>query len=126
MTPHYGPTNRKLRLQVPLVVPENGECVLRVDNQRITLKEGVPFVFDDSFEHEAWNHSEKECRIVLIVDFWHPDLAPREVKFFSYLRNAQLRQSKRALSTEKDSFYSVIEKAYRSNSSDPNAVWNNS
>jgi aspartate beta-hydroxylase len=34
-------------------------------------------VFDDSFEHEAWNKGARE-RIVLIVDIWHPDLTPRE------------------------------------------------
>jgi aspartate beta-hydroxylase len=34
-------------------------------------------VFDDSFEHEAWNEGAGE-RIVLIVDIWHPDLTPSE------------------------------------------------
>jgi hypothetical protein len=35
-------------------------------------------VFDDSIEHEAWNHSASE-RLVLIVDLWHPDLTDEEV-----------------------------------------------
>ncbi len=34
-------------------------------------------VFDDSFEHEAWNLSQ-ETRAVLIIDFWHPDLTASE------------------------------------------------
>jgi len=35
-------------------------------------------VFDDSFEHEAWNLSDRR-RTVLIVDVWHPDLSDDEV-----------------------------------------------
>ena len=31
-------------------------------------------MFDDSFEHEVWHHGEAD-RIVLIVDFIHPQLA---------------------------------------------------
>ena len=30
-------------------------------------------IFDDSFEHEVW-HDGNQTRLVLIVDFWHPEL----------------------------------------------------
>ncbi len=43
----------------------------------VTDTEHVPGKPDDSFEHEAWNHSGAE-RVVLIVDFWHPELTPCE------------------------------------------------
>jgi len=33
--------------------------------------------FDDTFEHEAWNHSN-ETRVVLIMDSWNPDLSEAE------------------------------------------------
>jgi len=35
------------------------------------------FIFEDSFEHEVWNHSA-QARTVLILDFWHPDLTEIE------------------------------------------------
>ncbi len=39
-----------------------------------TWEEGKVIVFDDSFEHEVWNDSKQE-RIVLLLNFWHPDLS---------------------------------------------------
>jgi aspartate beta-hydroxylase len=41
-------------------------------------------VFDDSFEHEAW-HEGPDTRLILIVDFWHPDFSSDEVKLLSLL-----------------------------------------
>ena len=34
-------------------------------------------VFDDTYEHEAWNRS-KEPRVVLIFDLWNPYLTEAE------------------------------------------------
>lgn len=33
--------------------------------------------FDDTFEHEAWNHSNRD-HVVLILDSWNPDLSEAE------------------------------------------------
>jgi len=52
---------------------------LRVGDSYCALQEGKCVVFDDSFEHEACNNSLTEPRVVLIVDFWHPDLTDEEV-----------------------------------------------
>jgi hypothetical protein len=41
-------------------------------------------VFDDHFEHEAWNHTAEE-RIVLIADIWHPALTATEVRLLEGL-----------------------------------------
>ncbi|CAL1270396.1 unnamed protein product [Larinioides sclopetarius] len=38
-----------------------------------TWEEGKVILFDDSFEHEVW-HNGTVSRLVLIVDFWHPEL----------------------------------------------------
>jgi hypothetical protein len=35
-------------------------------------------VFDDSFEHEVWNHGDS-VRIVLFMNFWHPCFTPAEI-----------------------------------------------
>lgn len=34
-------------------------------------------VFDDSYEHDVWNHSNEE-RIVLLINFWHPNITPEK------------------------------------------------
>lgn len=78
ITPHYGPTNKKLRVYVPLFVPE-GMCFLEVNGIRRDLQEGVPIIFDDSFLHSAANKSLNEPRLNLIFDVWHPDLSETEV-----------------------------------------------
>jgi aspartate beta-hydroxylase len=33
--------------------------------------------FDDTFEHEAWNRSDR-TRVVMILDSWNPDLTDVE------------------------------------------------
>jgi aspartyl/asparaginyl beta-hydroxylase (cupin superfamily) len=93
---HHGPTNKKVRVHLPLVVPGLDSCRLRAgapDNVR-TFQEGKSLIFDDSFEHEAWNDASS-CRINLIFDVWHPDLTDAEVKFFDILRRARMRAEKR-------------------------------
>ncbi|CAM9788851.1 unnamed protein product, partial [Discosporangium mesarthrocarpum] len=35
--------------------------------------QGKCLLFDDCFEHEVWNHSNKE-RVILLFDLWHPEL----------------------------------------------------
>jgi aspartate beta-hydroxylase len=54
------------------------------------MKEGEPFIFDDSFQHESWHDGEK-TRINLILDFWHPELSDSEVKFFKMFQSAKLK-----------------------------------
>ncbi|TMW60807.1 hypothetical protein Poli38472_000849 [Pythium oligandrum] len=119
---HHGPTNKKLRCHLPLVVPEN-QCRLRAGDEVIHVKEGKCFLFDDSFEHEAWNDDEHHSRIVLIVDIWHPDLTMPELKFLSFLRNAQLRMGKKHASDDKDNFFNIIKDANEANLSEQHAIW---
>lgn len=94
ITPHYGPNNKKLRFHLPIMGCE-GAC-LKVKDTIVELKEGAcifkvnllgkGYVFDDSFLHEAW-HKGSETRVILIADFWHPDLTNVEMKFLSFLMN---------------------------------------
>ncbi len=69
--PHRGVTNTRLVTHLPLIVPQ--ECALRVGGQEHHWREGSCVTFDDTFEHEAWNHSDA-TRVVLILDSWNPDL----------------------------------------------------
>ncbi|KAF4143593.1 Aspartyl/Asparaginyl beta-hydroxylase [Phytophthora infestans] len=119
---HHGPTNKKLRCHLPLVVPE-GKCRLRAGDEVVDVQEGKCFIFDDSFEHEAWNDNGSRSRIVLIIDVWHPDLSAQERKFLGFLRNAQLRMDKNMCQNSGDNFYSIIKEAGEANASRHEAVW---
>lgn len=81
--PHTGPTNVRLRCHLGIRVPD-GDCGLKVGGETRRWQEGKCLVFDDSLEHEAWNHTA-EPRVVLIVDLWHPDLTPAEITYLEGL-----------------------------------------
>jgi len=73
--PHRGVTNTRLVAHLPLIVP--GNCALRVGGELHEWREGRGVVFDDTFEHEAWNRGE-QMRAVLILDIWNPHLTEAE------------------------------------------------
>lgn len=70
---HRGPYNGVLRLHLGLIVPEEprGTIAIRVGKRVCHWEEGKVLIFDDAYEHEAWNHSDK-VRVVLFVDFVKP------------------------------------------------------
>ncbi|KAK7489617.1 hypothetical protein BaRGS_00019012, partial [Batillaria attramentaria] len=69
---HSGPSNYRLRAHLGLVVDKGAK--LQVVNETRTWTEGKIFVFDDSFQHAVW-HYGKSLRLILIVDFWHPEMS---------------------------------------------------
>jgi len=98
---HCGPTNHRLRLHLPLLVPRQPKSVLgmrlwheshgKLHTTTLRWKEGKCFIIDDSFPHEVWyrsfqpspplkQHSEQTvtvpldqvARVVLVLDLWHP------------------------------------------------------
>jgi hypothetical protein len=73
ITPHFGCTNLKLRIQLPLL--HTSESVLTVDGVEHRYIDGEPIIFDDSFQHSVRNMSLTESRVVLLIDIWHPDLS---------------------------------------------------
>jgi aspartyl/asparaginyl beta-hydroxylase (cupin superfamily) len=72
---HNGVTNTRFIVHLPLVVPPS--CRFRVGAETRPWREGSAWVFDDTFEHEAWNGSD-EPRIVLIFDVWNSFLTEAE------------------------------------------------
>lgn len=83
---HHGPINGRLIVHLPLIVPE--DCgAIRVGPEKRTWQEGQCLIFDDAFEHEAWNESDQE-RVVLILDVWNPHLSPAEREAFIALHRA--------------------------------------
>jgi aspartate beta-hydroxylase len=73
---HYGVTNTRVVLHIPLVVPPTG-CAIRVGKETRAWETGNALVFDDTIEHEAWNDSD-DLRVVLLCDLWHPALSTSE------------------------------------------------
>ena len=72
---HTGVTNTRFIVHMALVVPPF--CEFRVGAETRAWREGRAWVFDDTFEHEAWNGSD-EPRIVLIFDVWNSFLTAAE------------------------------------------------
>src|SRR5262249_9491628 len=59
LPPHRGPYNGVLRLHVGLIVPEPRDHLgIRVSNELYRWREGEAVIFDDAYEHEAWNKTD--------------------------------------------------------------------
>ena len=83
---HYGVTNTRLVMHLPLIVPS--DCALNVvDAGEHHWREGELMMFDDTFQHEAWNRSD-EPRLILLMDCWNPHLSPAEQRAVKQLIQA--------------------------------------
>jgi aspartate beta-hydroxylase len=74
---HRGPYRGFLRYHLGLQVPKDAAgtslAVLRVAERRYRWREGEGILWDDTYEHEVWNHGDSP-RIVLIVDIARPGM----------------------------------------------------
>ncbi len=69
---HRGPWRGVLRYHLGLRVPEPNElCGITVGPESATWEEGKSLLFDDGFDHHAWNDSD-EVRVVLFADILRP------------------------------------------------------
>jgi aspartyl/asparaginyl beta-hydroxylase (cupin superfamily) len=60
-----------LRAHLGLVIPK--DCNIRVGEETHTWEEGKMLIFDDSYDHEAWNDSDED-RFVLIARYCQSSL----------------------------------------------------
>jgi beta-hydroxylase len=65
--PHRGELENLLRCHLALIVP-GGDQGLRIGDQVRAWQAGRCLVFDDTFEHDAWNRGDGD-RVVLLVTF---------------------------------------------------------
>jgi beta-hydroxylase len=86
IAPHEGRNLSVFRLQMGIDVMNPEQTELRVSNIRTKLKEGEVFVFDDTFEHEAFNQGPTD-RTVLIIDYKKPLIFP-----FNFLNKKYIKQ----------------------------------
>ena len=75
-------TNLKLRILMPIQVPEGFQIVLGKDTS-VPLKEGQWNVIDDSFERVFDNEKSDKAAIWLSLDIPHPDMGPQDEKSVS-------------------------------------------
>jgi aspartyl/asparaginyl beta-hydroxylase (cupin superfamily) len=75
IAPHFGLLNTRLICHIPLVIPS--DCALRVGSETRPWKDGEALIFDDSFEHEAWNRSDLR-RVILLFEVWRPEISSDE------------------------------------------------
>ncbi len=69
---HRGPYKGVLRYHLGLIVPEDAEaCRIRVGEDFRHWERGGSMIFDDTFNHEVWNDTDK-TRVVLFVDVLRP------------------------------------------------------
>ncbi|MFJ7243779.1 aspartyl/asparaginyl beta-hydroxylase domain-containing protein [Kitasatospora sp. NPDC098652] len=68
---HRGPWTGVLRYHLGLRVPEPALCGITVGGQTAHWREGESLLFDDSYEHSAWNDSDG-TRVVLFLDVPRP------------------------------------------------------
>lgn len=69
--PHTGYSRMQLRCHLPLIIPDKNLCALRVGSETRHWEEGKLMIFDDSYEHEAWNNTDAP-RVVLMFDIPNP------------------------------------------------------
>jgi ornithine lipid ester-linked acyl 2-hydroxylase len=74
--PHDGPYKGVLRYHLGLIVPDAPDDTrdwvgIKVGGEVAHWSEGRSLVFDDTYEHEAWNDTD-ETRVVLFVDVVRP------------------------------------------------------
>ena len=83
--PHTGLLNSRLICHLPLIVPDG--CGFRVGDDTREVVKGKAWAFDDSINHEAWNSSDK-MRVILLFDFWRPEMTEEEYKLVAALLEA--------------------------------------
>jgi aspartate beta-hydroxylase len=85
--PHRGPIRGIVRFYLVLAMPRAADgspaSVLKIAGVEHRLDDGQFLLWDDTFEHEAWNASE-EVRTVLSLDIWRPRM-PVDMRLFSAL-----------------------------------------
>jgi len=85
INPHSDGCNFHLTSHLGLVVPE-GQCWLKVGDQKRYWEKGKVMLFDTSIIHAAENEAPTD-RYVLMLRVWHPELTAIEVEALNWIFN---------------------------------------
>lgn len=69
--PHRGVTKGLITCHLGLIVPRDGDARMRVADRIVRWSEGETLIFDDTYDHEAWNDTA-HIRVVLLLQFRRP------------------------------------------------------
>lgn len=69
---HRGLYKGFIRYHLGVKIPDpHTQCGIKVDGEIRHWREGESLIFDDTYQHEAWNNSD-EIRVVLFMDILRP------------------------------------------------------
>jgi beta-hydroxylase len=98
---HRGPYKGVLRYHLGLRIPEPTEaCGIRVGGELAHWQEGHGLLFDDTYQHEAWNDTDG-VRVVLFMDVIRPLRPPakqlnqaviKAIAWSPYVQNAKRKE----------------------------------
>lgn len=80
-----------LIFHLPIVVPTDGDCALRIAGETVHWEEGKLFAIDPTQEHEVWNKTSHD-RLVLLGEFSRPGL-PGWYRVFDWMFMAMFNYS---------------------------------
>ena len=78
--PHFGLTNTRLRLQIPLEIP-HGDLFIYSHNEKRKWVLGQPLILNDSYMHGVYNNTDSD-RVVLLIDLPHPEASLEQISSF--------------------------------------------
>lgn len=98
---HYGVTKAMLNVHLGILVPKGPErCEIRVNDEFRGWRDGEFLIFDETYNHEAWNESD-EPRVVLFLQVMRPMKWPGRVlgKLFlqAIKRTSYVQDARRAI-----------------------------
>lgn len=88
--PHVGIYKGIYRVLLCLERGEEGECWIKINNQKINFEVGKCIVFDESFIHEVYNGTDQP-RIVLYLDLFRklpPPISWLNILIYNLIRNS--------------------------------------
>ena len=71
LNPHRDPYAGSIRYHLGLSTPNDTNCFIQVDGERYSWRDGEFVFFDETFIHEAHNHTDAD-RIILFCDVERP------------------------------------------------------
>lgn len=71
LNPHRDPFAGSLRYHLGLSTPNDDRCHIIVDNETYSWRDGKDVIFDETYVHEAYNHTDV-TRFILFCDIERP------------------------------------------------------
>lgn len=85
--PHYGPSNTRLRIHIPLQIPKKKKnCFIVIADIKKYWNKNENFLIDDSYIHYVINNTN-ETRIIMLIDIFKPCISNNYIKLLNFFNN---------------------------------------